>query len=87
MSNVFQNGQAQLVQHQIMTAEAKAEIMRVQDMQVRTQAANLASLVLQHQKTSEARWVKFARVIEAYIRGELPADGPVTPLRAGAEAE
>lgn len=86
MSNWSPNG-LQVSQQPILTPDQRAELARVQGMQVRTNAAQMASMVLQHQKTSEARWVKFARVIEAYIRGDIPADSPVTPLRAGAEAE
>lgn len=86
MSNWSPNG-LQVTQQPILSPDQRAELARVQGMQVRTQAAQIAGMVLQHQKTSEARWAKFARVIEAYIRGELPADSPATPLRAGAETE
>lgn len=82
MSNMFGNGQGQMVQMPIMTPAQRDELERVQGMQIRTQAANMASLVLQHQHTSEARWVKFATAIEAFIRGEKVADAVAAPLRA-----
>jgi hypothetical protein len=84
--SIFENGQGQIARVPIMTQAQKDELARVNGLQIRTNAANLAAVVLQNQRTSEARFVKFARHIELYIRGELPANGAATPVRSGAEA-
>ncbi len=86
MADIFQNGQGQMGRIPILTQAQKDEIERVQGMQVRTQAANIASLVLQHQRTSEARWLQFASCVEKYIKGELSADRLAPSLRGRVEA-
>lgn len=86
MADIFGNGRGQIAQVPILTQAQKDELARVQDMQVRTQAANIASLVLQHQRTSEARWLQFASCVEKYIKGELIADRLAPSLRGRVEA-
>ena len=55
--------------HQVLTEAGKAEIARVQAMQVRTQAAAIAGNVLQGTGTTPQDFVAMARVIELYIAG------------------
>jgi hypothetical protein len=61
--------QPMMAQHQVLTPEAKAEIARVQAMQVRTQAAAIAGNVLQGAAVTPQDFVAMARVIELYIVG------------------
>ena len=65
------------------TEAERAEVMRVQMMQVRTQAANLASVLLQHRQTSLAVWDKWAVHIETYIMGDNPDDRTSASVRTG----
>ena len=59
----------QLQQRQVLTDADKAEILKVQGMQVRTQAAAIAGNVLQGTGTTPQDFVAMARVIELYIAG------------------
>lgn len=55
-------------QHQVLTPEARAELKRVQDMQIRTQAVQFAVILHQPRATSDPRLMKTCKVIEEYIR-------------------
>lgn len=57
--------------------DEKRELLKVQGMQVRTQAASMASAMLQHRQTTPTVWLKWAKHIEAYITEG--ADGGDTP--------
>jgi hypothetical protein len=59
----------------------KAEVERVRDMQVRRDAAGMATTLLAQRQTSQSVWGKWVRYIEAYIlTGELSGD-PVAPVQ------
>lgn len=66
--------------------EEKREVLKVQGMQVRTQAASMASAMLQHRQTSVSVWSKWAKHIEAYIRGEVPVGDAATPVLPRSQA-
>ena len=57
----------QIQQHQVLTSEQKAEILTVQGMQVRTQAAGIASNVMEGTACSPQDFVALAKVVELYI--------------------
>lgn len=57
----------------------KSEVARVQGMQVRTQAAALATQLLAQRQTSATTWDKWAYHIETYIKDGYGAD--FAPLR------
>ena len=78
------NGQGQVVQHQIVTQAQRDEIDRVQGMQVRTQAANIAAAMFHTNRPMPSTWLKWVQMIEGYIRGEVPADRPAPPVRTRA---
>jgi hypothetical protein len=59
----------------------KAEVAKVQGMQVRTQAANMATHLLAARQTSQQVWSKWAIHIETYIKDGYGAD--FAPLRPG----
>ena len=61
--------QPQIQQHQVLTSEQKAEILKVQGMQVRTQAAGIASNVMEGTACSPQDFVALAKVVELYITG------------------
>lgn len=56
--------------------EERANIKRVEDMQVRTQAGAFASQCLAGERPTPGEWVAFARVAELYIRGEADPFDP-----------
>ena len=60
----------QIQQHQVLTSEQKAEILKVQGMQVRTQAAGIASNVMEGTACSPQDFVALAKVVELYITGD-----------------
>lgn len=57
----------QMQVQQVLTSEQKAEIMKVQGMQVRTQAAGIASNVMEGTACSPQDFVALAKVVELYI--------------------
>ncbi len=57
----------QLQQRQVLTDADKAEILKVQGMQVRTQAAGIASNVMEGTACSPQDFVALAKVVELYI--------------------
>jgi len=61
--------QPMVAEHRVLTEAGKAEIARVQAMQVRTQAAAIAGNVLQGAAVTPQDFVAMARVIELYIVG------------------
>jgi hypothetical protein len=77
------NGAGQVMQRKIVTQEERDQMLQVQAMQVRTNAANLASQMLQHRQTSLANWTKWAEHIAKYIWEGVSADGPAAPVRPG----
>ena len=56
----------------IPSSAEQEEVKRVQGMQVRTNAANLASMLLQGKDFTPPGWTELAKVIELYIWGEAP---------------
>lgn len=64
----------------------RMEILRIQGMQVRTQAASMASAMLQHRQTSVAVWTKWAKAIEAYIQGGGDRGNPSASVLPRAQA-
>lgn len=55
-------------QRQVLTSDDVARIKRVEDMQVRTQAASLTCQMLCRRAHNERTFLKWARTIEEYIR-------------------
>ena len=78
------NGGGQVVQHPILTPAQRDEIERVQGMQVRTQAAIIAGNMFRTNRPLPSTWLKWAQMIEGYIKGEVTADSPAPPVRTGA---
>lgn len=57
--------------------EERDEVKRVQGLQVRTAAAQVATTVLANERLEATEWTALAKVIEAYIWGEAEASaGP-----------
>ena len=78
------NGGGQVVQHPILTPAQRDEIERVQGMQVRTEAAKIAAAMFRTNRPMPSTWLRWAQMIEGYIRGEVTADRPAPPVRTGA---
>ena len=60
----------QMQVQQVLTADQKAEVLKVQGMQVRTQAAGIASNVMEGTACSPQDFVALAKVVELYITGD-----------------
>jgi hypothetical protein len=78
------NGQGGVVQHPILTTSQRDEIDKVQGMQVRTQAAIITASMFRTNRPLPSTWLRWAQMVEGYIRGEVPADRPAPPLRTRA---
>jgi hypothetical protein len=58
----------------------RVEAQRVQAMQVRTNAANIASVLLQHRQTSPKVWLARAQMIEQFILGHSAGNDPLSSI-------
>ena len=75
--------QPMTVQHQVLTEAQKQEILRVQGMQVRTEAARQATQLVAAGTGPGETWLKVAELIEDYIRGSDPDAAPGARLHPG----
>jgi len=64
--------QPMVAQHQVLTEAGKAEILRVQGLQVRTEAARQATTLVAAGVGPGDTWLAVAELIERYILGEAP---------------
>ena len=62
----------------------REEALRVQGMQVRTNAANMATQMLSGRGSSQHTWASWAVLLEGYIRDGFDADHPAPPVRTRA---
>lgn len=63
-------GAGQLQAHPVPTQAQVEEVRRVQGLQIRTNAANMATNLLQGTSPTMSEWTMWARGIEAYIVDE-----------------
>lgn len=63
--------------------EERDEVKRVQGLQVRTAAAQMATTILANERPGAAEWTALAKVIEEYIWGHDFAGDAAAPVLPG----